>query len=166
MISKANQSIVSARRLRVIYELEQEKTVYERKLLKNQEEIQSVEVRDLSFAYGGSMVLQRVNACFTAGNISAIVGESGSGKSTLLKVISGLYIPTNGGVCLHMEDSEMDIQEIGCGYCAYVPPDQLIFRDTVAGNICMAQSREDEKMTQCAKMANIWEYIEGLDQGF
>ena len=125
-----------------------------------------MEVRDLSFAYGGSMVLQRVNACFTAGNISAIVGESGSGKSTLLKVISGLYIPTNGGVCLHMEDSETDIQEIGCGYCAYVPPDQLIFRDTVAGNICMAQSREDEKMTQCAKMANIWEYIEGLDQGF
>ena len=35
-----------------------------------------------------------------------------------------------------------------------------------AGNICMAQSRDDEKMTQCAKMANIWEYIKVLDQGF
>lgn len=166
VISKANQSIVSARRLRVIYELEQEKTVYERKLIKNQEKIQSVEAKNLSFAYGESMVLQQVNASFPVGNISAIVGESGSGKSTLLKAISGLYIPTNGGVYLHMGDSETNIQNIGCGYCVYVPPDQLIFRDTVAGNICMAQSRDDEKMTQCAKMANIWEYIKGLDQGF
>ena len=73
VISKANQSIVSARRLRVIYELEQEKTVYERKLIKNQEKIQSVEVKNLSFAYGDSRVLQQVNASFPAGNISAIV---------------------------------------------------------------------------------------------
>ncbi|MGH8509270.1 MAG: ABC transporter ATP-binding protein [Gammaproteobacteria bacterium] len=61
-----------------------------------------IELRDLTKAYheGGSerVVLQGVNAAFSPGRILAVTGRSGSGKSTLLNLISGIDLPTSGGV--------------------------------------------------------------------
>lgn len=61
-----------------------------------------IELRDLTKTYneGGSerVVLQGVNAAFPAGQFFAVTGRSGSGKSTLLNLISGIDLPTAGGV--------------------------------------------------------------------
>lgn len=61
-----------------------------------------IELRDLTKTYheGGSerVVLQGVNAAFPAGQFLAVTGRSGSGKSTLLNLISGIDLPTAGGV--------------------------------------------------------------------
>lgn len=61
-----------------------------------------IELRDLTKTYheGGSerVVLKGVNAAFSGGQIVAVTGRSGSGKSTLLNLISGIDLPTAGGV--------------------------------------------------------------------
>lgn len=56
----------------------------------------------VSFAYPKTkrLVLQDVTIHVKRGQHIAIVGENGAGKSTLLKLITGLYIPTDGQIKL------------------------------------------------------------------
>ncbi|GAB4153536.1 MAG: ABC transporter ATP-binding protein [Winogradskyella sp.] len=48
-------------------------------------------VKNLSFGYTNTSVLQNISFTVNAGEYKAIIGESGSGKSTLIKLIFGEY---------------------------------------------------------------------------
>jgi manganese/zinc/iron transport system ATP- binding protein len=56
-------------------------------------------IRGLSVAYGETLVVERVDAVFPAGAMTAIVGPNGAGKSSLLKAALGI-IPAVGGEVL------------------------------------------------------------------
>lgn len=56
-------------------------------------------IRDLSVAYGETLVVERASARFPAGAMTAIVGPNGAGKSSLLKAALGI-IPAVGGAAL------------------------------------------------------------------
>ncbi|MBE9190469.1 cyclic peptide export ABC transporter [Gloeocapsopsis crepidinum LEGE 06123] len=47
-----------------------------------------------------SFVLREINLTLYPGQLVFIVGGNGSGKSTLAKIITGLYIPESGKICL------------------------------------------------------------------
>lgn len=53
---------------------------------------------DLSF--GGIQALRGIDLAVAAGEIRAIIGPNGAGKSSLVNVITGLYRPDRGGICL------------------------------------------------------------------
>jgi putative ABC transport system ATP-binding protein len=55
------------------------------------------ELRDVSFARGGRLVLDSVGADIHAG-ATAVVGPSGSGKSTLLRLLNRLADPDGGTI--------------------------------------------------------------------
>jgi osmoprotectant transport system ATP-binding protein len=57
-----------------------------------------VELRDVSYAIGGSQVLQGLRLSIAAGDIVVLLGESGCGKTTTLKLINRLIEPTSGEV--------------------------------------------------------------------
>jgi ABC-type transporter Mla maintaining outer membrane lipid asymmetry ATPase subunit MlaF/ABC-type transporter Mla maintaining outer membrane lipid asymmetry permease subunit MlaE len=57
-----------------------------------------VELRGLSIAAGGRVLLREANVRFRPGGISLIVGCSGVGKSLLLRVLAGLVEPQERGV--------------------------------------------------------------------
>jgi putative ABC transport system ATP-binding protein len=57
-----------------------------------------LELRDLTKAYTGRPVLNRLSYRFKAGEFVAIMGESGVGKSTLLNLVAGLDTPDSGQV--------------------------------------------------------------------
>jgi phospholipid/cholesterol/gamma-HCH transport system ATP-binding protein len=58
----------------------------------------AIEVRDLTMAYGGRTVMQRLSFRVRRGEIFVIMGGSGSGKSTLLKHLIGLKKPARGTI--------------------------------------------------------------------
>ncbi len=62
-----------------------------------------VEIKDLNFTYLGSAkgVIKNLNYDFKANNNYCIAGKNGSGKSTLLHLISGLYQPQSGSICIN-----------------------------------------------------------------
>lgn len=60
----------------------------------------SLELRDLSLAYGNIEVLRNVSLQVPSGTTTCIIGPSGSGKSTLLRGINRLHEPKNGDVLL------------------------------------------------------------------
>jgi putative ABC transport system ATP-binding protein len=63
-----------------------------------------LELRNVSKAYGGRRVLDRVSLTVAPGEYVAIVGESGVGKSTLLNLVAGLDVPDAGELRLEATD--------------------------------------------------------------
>jgi phospholipid/cholesterol/gamma-HCH transport system ATP-binding protein len=57
-----------------------------------------LEIRNISKAFEGRMVLENISATFKPGNTSLIIGGSGTGKSVLLKCMIGLVKPEQGEV--------------------------------------------------------------------
>jgi thiamine transport system ATP-binding protein len=64
----------------------------------------TLDVRDVSVAFDGIAVLDRVSLSVGDGEVVALLGPSGSGKSTLLRVVAGLIAPDAGLVFLDGRD--------------------------------------------------------------
>lgn len=56
----------------------------------------AIRVRNLSFAYNGSYILDNINIDIEAKKLTFILGQNGSGKSTFLKILAGLLNSQNG----------------------------------------------------------------------
>ena len=57
-----------------------------------------VEVAGVSYAAGGTRILNDVSARFRDGGFNVILGPNGAGKSTLLKVATGILRPAHGSI--------------------------------------------------------------------
>ncbi|WP_405218563.1 amino acid ABC transporter ATP-binding protein [Agrococcus sp. Ld7] len=60
----------------------------------------SLELRDLTMAYGDIEVLRGVSVKVAPGTTTCVIGPSGSGKSTLLRGVNRLHEPKSGDVLL------------------------------------------------------------------
>jgi len=58
----------------------------------------SIEVREVSKAFGSFLALDRVSLQVPTGELVAFLGPSGSGKTTLLRIIAGLEEPDRGEI--------------------------------------------------------------------
>jgi zinc transport system ATP-binding protein len=58
----------------------------------------ALEIDDLSFAYGGRIILEEVSLSLPRLDFASIVGPNGSGKTTLVKLILGLLRPASGSL--------------------------------------------------------------------
>ncbi len=59
---------------------------------------QTLEIQDISKAYGGNEVVQPFSALVTRGERICVIGRNGVGKSTLVKMIAGELPPDRGHV--------------------------------------------------------------------
>ncbi len=57
-----------------------------------------VELREVTFGYGGRPIMDGVNIAIPRGRVTAIMGPSGTGKTTLLRLIGGEVMPWSGRV--------------------------------------------------------------------
>jgi iron complex transport system ATP-binding protein len=57
-----------------------------------------VELRDVSYRAGDTLILDQVTTCFRSNAFNVILGPNGAGKSTLLRLATGLATPTAGEV--------------------------------------------------------------------
>ncbi len=97
-----------------------------------------IEVRNLSFAFDGTRVLDEVSFRLPAGHKLAIVGPTGSGKSTLLSLLPRLHEPPRGTVFLDGVDVRDMPLELLRGAIGFVPQEAFLFSDTIAENIALA----------------------------
>ena len=84
----------------------------------------AIELRNVSFSYGGPLVLENIDLDIEEGEFLGLVGPNASGKSTLLKVMLGLYRPTMGRVRVFGREPSDARRTIG-----YVPQFATFRRD-------------------------------------
>jgi len=71
--------------------------------LKDMKAKASIEVNDLTMAYGSFVLMQDLNFTINKGDIFIIMGGSGCGKSTLMKMMIGLKAPAKGKISYNGE---------------------------------------------------------------
>lgn len=76
----------------------------------------AVTIVDMSFDYGGPLVLKRVNLDIEKGDFSAIIGPNGGGKTTLARLILGLLEPRSGSITVFGRSASSARRRLG-----YVP---------------------------------------------
>jgi branched-chain amino acid transport system ATP-binding protein len=67
-------------------------------------ELNPLEVRNISLSFGGLMVLKDISLQIRAGEILAIIGPNGAGKTSLINCITGFYRPQQGQILFHGRD--------------------------------------------------------------
>jgi NitT/TauT family transport system ATP-binding protein len=77
------------------------------------------EVTDVSMYYGGThgtLALEDVTMNIDHGEIVAVVGPSGCGKSTLMRLMSGLWLATEGGVIIDGREVDRPLSIVGMAF--------------------------------------------------
>ena len=127
-----------------------------------------VDISELSFIYPGrtKSVLKDINYTFEAGKSYCISGNNGAGKSTLLHLISGLYEPQSGSVCINgypignYNIAEL-YQHIGNGLI-----EESIFEGTLYENIALGRAFVSaENVNWAIDRVFLKEYVQSLPRG-
>lgn len=76
----------------------------------------TIEIKNLTVAYGENIVLEDINLKIERGDFLALIGPNGAGKSTLLKTILSLLKPITGEIKINGKSYKEERKRI-----AYVP---------------------------------------------
>lgn len=127
----------------------------------------SIEFRNIRFAYGNHEVLKGIDLTIRKGQTVALVGPSGSGKTTLASVLARFYDPTGGDVLLDgVPVQQYTIKSLRT-MMGFVSQDSILFNDSVRNNIALGtQGMQQERVEQAARIANAEEFILRLEGGY
>ena len=125
-------------------------------------------IKNLSFSYDGrNRVLENISLEIKPGEKVGIFGESGSGKTTLVNLILRFYEIKNGEIFvdgINIKDISLKSLRENIGI---VHQDSFLFTGTIAENIRYGRpDARDEEVEECAKMANIHDFIIALPKRY
>lgn len=66
----------------------------------------AISMKHITKEFSGVKVLKDVNFNVYKGSVMALVGENGAGKSTLMKILTGVYLKTDGEI--YLNDNEVN----------------------------------------------------------
>lgn len=127
----------------------------------------SLAVKNVSFSYGNSLVLEDISFEAKKGEIVAIVGPSGAGKSTLVDLILRFYDPNKGGIFIDGINLKETLHDEYRKIFGVVSQQSILFNDTIKNNIIYGRvNLGDAEMMRAAEIANMHKFIIGLPRGY
>jgi subfamily B ATP-binding cassette protein MsbA len=177
MLSKPSKSLVNANKHfqkalisgKSIFRMmdEEEEKNNGRKHLKKVEGY--IKFKNVSFSYVKQQaVLNNIDLEIKVGETIALVGSTGSGKTTIIQLLAKLYLVDSGSITINNIDiSEFELNSLR-SQIAFVDQNVRLFDDTVKGNIALGQANNmsSEKVEYAAKIANAYDFIQGLSEQF
>jgi len=128
---------------------------------------ESIEFKNVSFAYDREPVLKNINLQINKGKTIALVGPSGGGKSTLADLVPRFYDPTRGEVRIDgMSIADYDLESLR-RQMGVVTQESILFNDTIFNNIAFGKENvSEEAVIQAAKVANAHDFIMQTENGY
>ena len=128
---------------------------------------QSIEFRDVSFAYDTEPVLRHINLVIPKGRTVALVGASGGGKSTLADLVPRFYDPTEGEVLIDGKSLRDYNLESLRQHMGVVTQESILFNDTIFNNIAFGKEGVSEQaVMDAARIANAHDFIMQTEKGY
>ena len=120
-------------------------------------------LHQVSFAYPGRPILNRVDFALHAGERVALVGDNGAGKSTLLQLLVGLHPCTTGHITAFGQDRREEKAfrdlRLRVGLLFQDPDDQLfcptVLEDVAFGPLNQGNSRQQAEAIAQATLATL-----------
>lgn len=127
---------------------------------------EELSINTISFKYEDEWVLQDFSLKVPKGHTVALVGQSGSGKSTIANLITRFYDVNKGTISIDDKNIKEITQHSLRGLLGLVTQDSILFNDTVAGNLKVAnENATEEEIIEALKIANAWEFVSQLPDG-
>ncbi len=132
-------------------------------------EIETIEFRDVSFAYPGTEknVLEHFSYTIRKGDKIGIAGASGVGKSTILRLLLRFYAPSGGEIRIN----NIPLERISFAELhqriAFLEQDTYLFDTSIGENIRIARPDASMEAVQVAtEKAGIADFIKTLPDGY
>ena len=135
----------------------------------SEEGVRQLAFRNVLFRYedANEAVLTDISFTAEAGKTTAFIGFTGSGKTTLVNLIPRFFDPQRGVILIN----ETDIRQIPLDelrrHIGFVPQKSYLFSGTIEDLFrCGKDDASEEEMRHAAQIAQISEFIDGLEGGF
>ena len=111
------------------------------------EKITHITYEDVSFTYPSTKIpsVKNISIDIRAGETIAFAGSSGSGKSTLVKLLTGLYLPTQGRITINGTDMKRLDSERVRARIGIVAQETQLFAGTLRENLLFVNPRASEE---------------------
>ncbi len=128
---------------------------------------QSIEFKNVSFAYDTEHVLKNINLKIEKGKTIALVGPSGGGKSTLADLVPRFYDPTIGELLIDGKPlADYEIESLR-KFMGVVTQESILFNDTIFNNISFGmEGATEDAVMNAAKIANAHDFIMQTEDGY
>ena len=122
---------------------------------------ETIELRDVVFAYPDKTILNKINLTIKKGQTIALVGSSGAGKSTLADLIPRFHDATSGEVLIDgINIKKYKIKDLR-NLMGIVTQEPILFNDTIKANISLGNEKATiDEIMAAATIANAHLFIE------
>lgn len=128
---------------------------------------ETIELRDVVFAYPDKSILNKINLTIKKGQTIALVGSSGAGKSTLADLIPRFHDATSGEVLIDgINIKKYKIKDLR-NLMGIVTQEPILFNDTIRANISLGNEKATiDEIISAASIANAHLFIENKEEGY
>jgi subfamily B ATP-binding cassette protein MsbA len=127
----------------------------------------SIEFKDVSFAYADNEVLHKITLRIPAGKTVALVGPSGGGKSTLMDLIPRFIEAKEGQILIDGHDITQVTMQSLRGLMGIVNQESVLFNDSIYNNIAFGKpNASKEEVEAAACIANAHNFILNTENGY
>ncbi len=127
----------------------------------------SVEYKNVNFAYDEKVVLNNVSLKIEKGKTIALVGQSGSGKTTFVDLLPRFYDVNGGQILIDGTDiRELKLHDLR-DLMGNVNQEAILFNDTIYNNIAFGVEKTSMvEVIAAAKVANAHDFIIESENGY
>lgn len=127
----------------------------------------SIEFKNVSFAYESKLILKNINLKLNKGQTIALVGPSGGGKSTMMDLIPRFMDVSDGAVLFDGVDVREVTQDSLRSQIGMVNQESILFNDSIFNNIAFANvDATQEEVETAARIANAHDFILQTPDGY
>ncbi len=127
----------------------------------------SIEFKNVSFAYADREILKDVSFTIPEGRITALVGPSGAGKTTISRLIARFWDVNSGQILIGGQDVRSFSSEELFAKLSLIFQDVYLFKDSIKNNIAFGQDEASmENIKNAAHAANCDDFINKLPSAY
>jgi ABC-type bacteriocin/lantibiotic exporter with double-glycine peptidase domain len=134
-------------------------------IIKKNAPITSIEIRNISFAYNGAVVLENFSMKIAANDFAGLSAKSGAGKTTIINLLLGFLTPSSGSILINNENKTATERKAYWNTISYARQQPFFIHESIKNNITLLQEEDEEKLKKILSVTGIDKFISQYPDG-